>query len=135
MVKKKDEYVRICPRCGSDDIVNEPGFSILGWEALFKCRKCNYAASNIPEVKKEDYASAKKKIMANTKFDANPEIKPVNKKTELISYTVVVAILILILIALSFSYQDIMLIFVLLIAFLLTYYGTWVYKNFKSKKK
>jgi len=50
-------YYKACPRCGSRNVVMEPGISfyiILGWVYQYRCKDCNYFGPNIVLAKESE---------------------------------------------------------------------------------
>jgi ribosomal protein S27AE len=67
---KKDEFVKVCPRCGSTDIIAESGGEFGSvWDA---CNECSYGKRNsgtrgppILEIKKSELEAFRKRIKEN----------------------------------------------------------------------
>lgn len=54
--KEKENYIKVCPNCGSKDI----SFRAGGYELSDDfCKNCNYSRKSFPEIKKSDYINFK----------------------------------------------------------------------------
>ncbi len=57
---KKDEYVSICPKCGSIDVYNKVSKSGFSME---NCRDCEYNNVTFPEIKLSDVESFRRELI------------------------------------------------------------------------
>src|SRR3989338_3588659 len=68
-----ENYVKICPKCGSTQIVvdfSNPVVWNYGTPPKYKCKKCSYIGITFPEILKEDITDYKKSMTKNFKQTA-----------------------------------------------------------------
>ncbi len=60
---KKERYVKICPKCGSTDIITSTGRYFIGGAEVYRdnCKDCGYEGV-IPEIKKSEIEKFKKEL-------------------------------------------------------------------------
>ncbi|MBW2975697.1 hypothetical protein KY366_08315 [Candidatus Woesearchaeota archaeon] len=65
MKKKKENYIKICPKCGGTDINIDPTFYAAfatGIPPRFSCKSCNHIILVFPEVKESEIEEFRKKL-------------------------------------------------------------------------
>jgi hypothetical protein len=63
MKKRKDEYVKVCPRCKSPDVSldkSNPVQFAAGLPAFYVCNRCGHTANTFPEVRLDEIEEFKK---------------------------------------------------------------------------
>lgn len=67
--KKKEEAIRICPRCGSAEINADLSDVMTIWSGSTKwiCSNCNYSSPIFPEVLISEIENFRKEIKAGDK--------------------------------------------------------------------
>ena len=72
--RKKEAYVRICPKCKSTDVsddMSNPTIKFIGQIENMVCNNCGYAASFFPEAPPSEIAGLKKDQKKNSEKENN----------------------------------------------------------------
>lgn len=61
---KKENYIKICPKCGSNDIKTSftPAVWVYGAPTEYFCERCGYTSNYFPEGRKKDIINIKNQI-------------------------------------------------------------------------